>query len=69
MYDILIENGRIADGAGNPWFRADLAIRGDKTVQIRPKIANEAEQVIDATGLIVAPGFIDTHTHSDVRRN
>ncbi|MDH4266646.1 MAG: D-aminoacylase [Deltaproteobacteria bacterium] len=67
MYDILIENGRIADGAGNPWFRADLAIRGDKIVQIRPKIANQAKQVINATGLIVAPGFIDTHTHSDVR--
>ena len=67
MLDILIKDGRVIDGAGNPWFRADLAIRGDKIVQIHPHIANPAQQVIDATGLIVAPGFIDTHTHSDVR--
>ncbi|MBM4329717.1 MAG: D-aminoacylase [Deltaproteobacteria bacterium] len=67
MLDILIKSGQVIDGAGSPWFRADLAIQREKIVQIHPKIANQAKQVIDATGLIVAPGFIDTHTHSDVR--
>ena len=67
MIDILIKNGRVIDGAGNPWFRADVAIQGDKIVQIRAHIKSESKRVIDAAGLIVSPGFIDSHTHSDVR--
>jgi N-acyl-D-amino-acid deacylase len=67
MLDVLIKNGKIIDGAGNPWFRADLGIQGDKIVQVRHAIKTEARKVIDAGELTVSPGFIDSHTHSDVR--
>lgn len=67
MLDILIKNGRVIDGTGNTWFQADVAVKGDKIVQVRRKISAEARRVIDATGLVVAPGFIDIHTHSDLR--
>jgi len=64
---ILIQNGKIIDGTGNPWFKADLLIENGKIKKIAPRInTNEAEEVIDASGLIVSPGFIDIHTHSDV---
>ncbi|MBI5968938.1 MAG: D-aminoacylase [Deltaproteobacteria bacterium] len=65
--DILIKNGQVIDGTGNPWFRADLAIQGERIIQVRPNIENQARRLIDAAGLAVAPGFIDTHTHSDLR--
>jgi N-acyl-D-amino-acid deacylase len=67
MLDVLIKNGKIVDGAGNPWFRADLGIQSDKIVQVRHAIKAEARKVIDAGELTVSPGFIDSHTHSDVR--
>ncbi|MEM5774466.1 MAG: D-aminoacylase [Anaerolineaceae bacterium] len=65
MYDLIIQNGRIIDGSGNPWFRADLAIKDGKIVKIARKIEGEAKRIIDAKGLTVAPGFCDLHTHSD----
>ncbi|HRV06097.1 MAG TPA: D-aminoacylase [Candidatus Saccharicenans sp.] len=66
QYDLAIVNGRIIDGSGNPWFRADLGIRNQKIVAIKNKIpVEQAKRVIDASGLIVAPGFIDIHTHAD----
>ncbi len=62
----LIKNGKLIDGTGNPWFKADLLIEDGKIKIISPKISEErAEEVIDASGLIVSPGFIDIHTHSD----
>ena len=64
-FDLLIENARIVDGTGNPWFHGDLAIRGDRIVAISPELNGESEQIFDATGMIVAPGFIDIHSHSD----
>ncbi len=67
MLDILVKNGRVIDGTGNPWFRADVAIQDDRIVQIRPQMKSESKRVIDAAGSIVSPGFIDSHTHSDVR--
>jgi N-acyl-D-amino-acid deacylase len=67
MLDVLIRNGRIVDGTGSPWFKADLGIRQGRIVAVRPRIRDEAARVIDAAGLIVAPGFIDMHTHSDLR--
>ena len=59
QYDYLIKNGTIVDGSGNPRFKGDLAIRGDKIVAIKPTIRATAKHVIDAKGLIVSPGFID----------
>src|SRR5262249_52871525 len=63
-FDLLIRNGRIIDGTGSPWYRGDLAVRGDTIVQIAPRIDAPAARVIDAGGRVVAPGFIDLHTHA-----
>ncbi len=63
-YDLVLRNGKIVDGTGNPWFHADLAIKGDKIAALG-KIAGKGKREIDAKGLIVAPGFIDMHSHSD----
>src|SRR5262245_4515808 len=63
-YDILIKNARIVDGSGSPWYRGDLAIRGDTIALIARSIDDPARRVIDAGGQVVAPGFIDTHTHA-----
>lgn len=64
-YDLLIRNGRIVDGTGNPWRYGDIAVRGDKIVKLARHINGPAKRVIDAAGLVVAPGFIDMHSHSD----
>ncbi len=66
-FDLLIRGGRIVDGTGNPWFEGDLAIRGDRVAAVGPLgAAATARRVIDARGLVVAPGFIDMHSHSDM---
>lgn len=64
-YDLVIRNGRIVDGSGNPWFTGDVAITGDKIVAVGRVPVGDAKRVIDAKGLVVAPGFIDIHSHSD----
>src|SRR3569832_2039191 len=63
-YDIIIRHGRVVDGSGNPAYFADLAIKDGKIAAIG-EIQGTAPRKIDATGLIVAPGFIDVHTHAD----
>src|SRR5215213_2768811 len=64
-YDLVITNGKIVDGSGNPWYYADVGIQNGKIKFIGklPKIGNTPH--IDAAGLVVAPGFIDMHSHSD----
>ena len=64
-YDLLIRGGRVVDGSGNPWFHADVAVKGDRIVKIAKGLSQKAQREIDASGLIVAPGFIDMHSHSD----
>ena len=63
-FDLLIKNGRIVDGTGTPWYEADVGIVGDRITRVGNLSGATAPQVIDATGLIVAPGFIDPHTHA-----
>ena len=65
MFDILIKNGTIVDGSGTPAFRGDLAVRNGKIAKIAPSIDGDAKEIIDAAGLQVTPGFIDSHSHSD----
>jgi N-acyl-D-amino-acid deacylase len=62
-FDVIIKNGKIVDGSGNPWFYGDIGIIKDKIVKIGDLSKSKADSVIDASGLIVAPGFIDVHTH------
>lgn len=62
-YDLIITNARIVDGSGNPWFRADIAILNGRITRIGRLSPAEAVKTIDAANQIVAPGFIDVHTH------
>lgn len=63
-HTVLIRNGRVMDGSGNPWIRADVLIRGDRIAAVGHLGDVEADEVVDATGLYVTPGFIDTHSHA-----
>jgi N-acyl-D-amino-acid deacylase len=65
-YDVVIRSGRILDGAGNPWFDGDVAIRGDRIAAIGKLGTVPAKRVIDASGLVVSPGFIDMLGQSEV---
>ena len=64
MYDLIIKNGIIIDGTGSPSFHADVAIKDGKIARIARNLTG-SQQEIDATGLTVTPGFIDSHSHSD----
>jgi dihydroorotase/N-acyl-D-amino-acid deacylase len=63
-YDLLITNARVVDGTGAPWRRADVAVRGDTIVAVSSTSLGSARRVVDAGGRVVAPGFIDLHTHA-----
>lgn len=65
-YDLVIEGGLVIDGTGNPWFHGDVGIKDGRVVAVRDRLdAGRAARVIQADGLVVAPGFIDIHTHAD----
>ena len=66
MFDYLITGGVIVDGTGKDTFRGDLAIEGNRIAAIGV-INGEAREVIDATGMVISPGFVDPHTHYDAQ--
>jgi len=67
MFDILIRDGQIVDGTGNPWFRGSIGIKGECIRVLRGDTSSvQAAKIINASGYVVAPGFIDGHTHSDL---
>ncbi len=63
-YDLVIQNARIVDGTGSPWFRGDVGIRGDEVARIARRIDTAATRTVDAAGQVVAPGFVDIHVHA-----
>src|SRR6476620_747637 len=65
-WSLLIRNGTVVDGSGAPARAADLAVECDRIAALEPGLAGEAARVLDAKGLMVAPGFIDAHAHSDL---
>src|SRR5690242_17136181 len=64
--DVVLRGGRVIDGSGAPAFSADVALRGDTIIAVGDLARVAADRVIDVTGLVVAPGFIDVHTHDDL---
>lgn len=66
MFDLIIRNGRVVDGSGLPWVHADVGITCDRVSAIGRLGTAPAKQVIDATGKVVCPGFVDTHVHGDL---
>ncbi len=65
-FDLVLANGRILDGCGNPWFWGDVGIQSRRIAQIAPADTLQGQEVVDVDGRFVAPGFIDVHTHSDL---
>ena len=65
MLDLVIENGRLVDGTGNPWFFGDVGIKDGTIVEVG-RVNQRGFETIDAVGQIVSPGFIDGHCHSDL---
>ncbi len=65
MFKILIQNGQVVDGSGGPRYRADVAIEGDRILKVDKLEGAEAKTVLDATGCVVTPGFVDMHSHTD----
>ncbi|AJY76770.1 N-acyl-D-amino-acid deacylase family protein [Paenibacillus beijingensis] len=66
MYDLIIQSGCIVDGSGAPWYRADIAVKDGIIAKVGNLKDEAANRYIIATGLIVAPGFIDIHSHDDL---
>ena len=62
-FDVLIRNGRVIDGTGNPWYRADVGVKNGRIAAIGNLAAKSADSTIDAANRVVTPGFIDVHTH------
>lgn len=65
-FDLVLTNGRILDGCGNPWFWGDVGIQGGRIAQVAPAGTLRGRKTLDVGGRFIAPGFIDIHTHSDL---
>ena len=65
-YDLLVKNGRVVDGSGMPSFRGDVGVRDGKVAEIG-KLSAPATKIVDAQGLVIAPGFVDNHCHFDAQ--
>ncbi len=66
-FDLVIRGGRVVDGTGSPWFVADVGVRGDTIAAVDRGLDATGARVVDAAGLVVSPGFIDIHSHSEAR--
>lgn len=66
MYDYILKHGKIMDGTGNPWHYGDVAIENGRIAAMGHNLDDEAKQIIDVSGLAIAPGFIDMHTHTEL---
>ncbi|MDE2752561.1 MAG: amidohydrolase family protein, partial [Gemmatimonadota bacterium] len=64
-FDLLVRGGRVLDGTGNPWFRADIGVREGRIAALGDLAGATATRMIDASGRYVSPGFIDIHSHAD----
>src|SRR4051794_12277792 len=65
-FDVLITNGRVIDGTGNPWFVGDVGVRGDRVAAVGKLTGATARVTLDAKGKVVCPGFVDAHVHGDL---
>ena len=68
MFDLVLAGGRVVDGTGNPWVRADVAVQGDRIAAVGALGGAPARRRLDVSSKVVAPGFIDTHVHGDLMR-
>ena len=66
VYDLLVKNGRVVDGSGMPSFLGDVSVKNGKIIEIG-KLSGPASRVVDADGLVIAPGFVDNHCHYDAQ--
>jgi dihydroorotase/N-acyl-D-amino-acid deacylase len=63
VYDLILRNGRIVDGTGSPWYRGDVALLGDRIAAVGPALPGSARREIDVSSQVIAPGFVDVHSH------
>jgi N-acyl-D-amino-acid deacylase len=66
VLDVVLSGGRVVDGTGSPWFRADVGVRGDRIAAVGALADAEAALRLDVAGRVVAPGFVDAHVHGDL---
>src|SRR5450759_2106649 len=62
-YNLIVRNARVVDGTGNPWFRADVAVKDGRIAAVGKLSRSSADRILDARDRVLAPGFIDGHTH------